>query len=144
TPKQLASFVNGIAATLSVTIERDFPAFSDGDGDYVVVPLPSRHCLIRRCLDALSANRWSELQVVDALTAADRLQQTGLDEAGRRSAAADKYTASAAVAGKHVLLVDDAYTSGHTIHDAARAVMAAGALSVVAVVYARRIHPEAM
>ena len=144
TRDQLASFVNGIAATLSVAIEQDFPAFSDGGGDHVVVPLPSRHGLIRRCLDALSANGWSRLQVVDALSAAERPQQTGLDEAGRRSAAAGKYTASAAVAGKHVLLIDDAYTSGYTIHDAARAVMAAGALSVVAVVYARRIHPEAM
>ncbi len=52
--------------------------------------------------------------------------------------------AALAAAGKQVLLVDDAYTSGYTIHDAARAVTAAGAGSVAGVVYARRIYPDAM
>lgn len=144
TADELKGFVTGIAATLSAMIERDRPAFSDGDVDHVVVPLPSSHDLIRRCLDAIGANRWPSLHVVDALTAAERRQQTGLDEASRREAAAGKYTASASIAGKHVLLVDDAYTSGYTIHDAARAVVVAEAVSVGAVVYARRIYPEAM
>ena len=144
TAEKLASFINGIAATLSETIEREHPGFVDGDADYVVVPLPSSHRLVRRCLDAIAANGWPSLRVVDALMATERPRQTGLDEASRREAAAEKYTASTDVAGKNVLLVDDAYTSGYTIHDAARAVVAAGAVSVAAVVYARRIYPDAM
>ena len=144
TADKLASFVNGIAAMLSATVESEQPSFSDGNANHIVVPLPSSHGLIRRCLDAIEVNGWPSLRVVGALIAAERPRQTGLDETSRREAAAGKYTASAAVADKHVLLVDDAYTSGYTIHDAARAVIAADAASVAAVVYARRIHPEAM
>jgi hypothetical protein len=144
TAEKLTSFVNGIAAVLSATIEREHPDFVDGDANHIVVPLPSSRGLIRRCLDASEANGWPPLRVVEALTAAERPRQTGLNEASRRDAAAGKHTASADVAGKHVLLLDDAYTSGYTIHDAARAVAAAGAVSVAAVVYARRIYPDAM
>ena len=144
TADKLASFISGIAATLSVTIEREHPDFVDGGTDHIIVPLPSSHGLICRCLDAIGANGWPSLRVVDALTAAERPRQTGLNEASRRGVAAGKYTASSEVAGKQVLLVDDAYTSGYTIHDAARAVTAAGAGSVAGVVYARRIYPDAM
>ena len=143
--EQLASFVNGIAAVVSLTIETEHPEFVDGDDDHVVVPVPSSNGLIDRSLAAIEANGWPSLVVVDALTAAsDRPRQTDLNMEGRRAAAAGKYTAAAAVAGKHVLLLDDAYTSGYTLHDAARAVAAAGALSVAGVVYARRIYPDAM
>jgi hypothetical protein len=142
--EKLATFVSGIASTLSATIEREHPDFVDGDPDHLTVPLPSSHGLIRRCLEAIEANGWPSLRVGEALTAAERPRQTGLSEASRRDAASGKYTAAAPVAGRHVLLLDDAYTSGYSIHDAARAVDAAGAVSVAAVVYARRIYPDAM
>jgi predicted amidophosphoribosyltransferase len=142
--EDLKSFVKGMAAMLSQAIETEHSDFVSGDAEYVVVPVPSSSGLIDRCLKVIETKGWSSLVVVDALTAADRPKQTELSEAGRREAAAAKYTASADVAGKHVLLVDDAYTSGYTIHDAARAVSAAGAASVSCVVYARRIYPEAM
>lgn len=141
---KIKSFVKGIAAMLSRAVETNHAEFTNGDADYVVVPVPSSSGLIKRGLDVIATKGWSSLVVVDALTAADRPKQTDLGEAKRREAASGKYTASGAVAGKHVLLIDDAYTSGYTIHDAARAVSAAGALSVSCVVYARRIYPEAM
>jgi predicted amidophosphoribosyltransferase len=141
---KLKTFVKGIAATLSQEIETSHPEFTNGDDAYVVVPVPSSNGLVKRCLEVIAAKKWSSLIVVDALTAAQRPKQTDLGEAERREAAVGKYTASDAVAGKHVLLLDDAYTSGYTIHDAARAVSAAGALSVSCVVYARRVHSEAM
>jgi predicted amidophosphoribosyltransferase len=144
TPEKLATFVKGIAAVISLTIETEYPDFVDGGDDHVIVPLPSTSGLIRRCLDAIASEGWGQLSVADALTADDRPKQTGLDMSRRREAADGKYTASSAVAGKHVLLLDDAYTSGYTIHDAARAVDQAGALSVSCVVYARRIYPEGM
>jgi predicted amidophosphoribosyltransferase len=142
--EKLETFVKGIAAMLSQAIETEYPAFADGDDDYILVPVPSSSGLIKRCLAVIEEKGWSSPVVVDALTAEDRPQQTGLDEAGRREAAAGKYTASADVAGKQVLLLDDAYTSGYTIHDAAHAVSEAGAVSVSCVVYARRIYPDAM
>jgi predicted amidophosphoribosyltransferase len=144
TSKKLATFINGIAAMISQTIETKYPDFVDGDNDHVIVPLPSTSGLIARCISAIAANGWGRLHVVDALTAENRPRQTGLDMNDRRAAAAGKYAASPAVAGKHVLLLDDAYTSGYSIHDAARAVDEAGALSVSCVIYARRIYPEAM
>lgn len=143
-PENVADYISGIAATLSLTIEREYPEFSDGDAQHVVVPLPSSSGLITRCLDAINANGWPHVTVVEALTAAPRPKQTGLPMEKRREAAAGKYTASATIAGKHVLLLDDAYTSGFSIHDAARAVSEAGALSIIGVVYARRIYPDAM
>lgn len=143
--EKLASFVSGIAAMISLTIETEHPAFIGGDSDHVVVPVPSSSGLVNRCLAAIEAAGWPSLIVVDALTAApERPRQTELGMDARRAAAAGKYTASAAVAGKHVLLLDDAYTSGYTLHDAARAVGAAGAVSVSGVVYIRRIYPDAM
>jgi predicted amidophosphoribosyltransferase len=143
--EDLARFVNGIAAMISLTIETEHPEFVDPDEGHIVVPVPSSSGLVSRCLGAIEANEWPSLVVVDALTAAlDRPRQTDLNMDDRRAAAAGKYTASAAVEGKHVLLLDDAYTSGHTLHDAARAVAAGRALSVGGVVYARRIYPDGM
>jgi predicted amidophosphoribosyltransferase len=140
---KIKSFVKGIAAMLSRAIETSHPDFTKGDAAYVVVAVPSSSGLIKRCLDVIATKGWSSLIAVDALTAETRPKQTGLGEDKRREAASGKYTASDGVSGKHVLLLDDAYTSGYTIHDAARAVSAAGALSVSCVVYARRIYPEA-
>lgn len=144
TTAKLASFVNGIAAMISLTIDAEYPAFADGGAAHIIVPVPSSHGLIGRCLAAIETNGWPSLRVMDALTAEDRPRQTELNEEGRREAAAGKYAASDTVAEKHVLLLDDAYTSGYTIHDAARATVHAGALSVSSLIYARRIYPEAM
>ena len=140
---RLETFVKGIAAMLSHAIELEYPRFGAGDADYVVVPVPSSTGLINRALDVIADKRWNSLVVADALTAEDRPKQTNLGESARREAASGKYTARD-VAGKHVLLIDDAYTTGYTIHDAGRAVSAAGAISVLGLVYVRRIYPEAM
>lgn len=56
--------------------------------------------------------------------------QTGLTLEERRKNLIGCMAASSAVSGKHVLLVDDVYTSGATAAEAARALYAAGAVSV--------------
>ena len=142
--EKLKRFVTAIGATLSLKVEEHYTDFVTGDVDYIVIPIPSSSDLIRRCLAAIAEQDWPPLNVQDALTAQERPKQTDLNMRERREAASDKYEASAAVAGKHVLLLDDAYTSGFTAHDAARAVVAAGARSVACVVYARRIHADAL
>jgi hypothetical protein len=144
TAEHVESFVNGIAATLSLLIEQDYGDFSGGDDEHIVVPLPSSSGLIGRCIAAINDNSWPSVQTADALTAAIRPKQTGQNMDGRREAAAGKYTAAATVTRMHVLLLDDAYTSGYSLHDAARAVAHAGSLSVGGVVYIRRIYPDAM
>lgn len=51
--------------------------------------------------------------------------------------ATDKY-----IAGRHVVLIDDVYTSGATLMEAAQAVLSAGALSVAATTVARAVLQE--
>lgn len=66
--------------------------------------------------------------------------QTGLSRQERLSNAQDRFVGARAVsqaAGRRVLLVDDVYTTGGTVNACARALKAAGALSVTALCLAR-------
>jgi ComF family protein len=53
--------------------------------------------------------------------------QTDLTAAERRANVAGAFTASPAVQGRHVVIVDDVVTTGATIGECARALRAAGA-----------------
>lgn len=65
--------------------------------------------------------------------------QTGAAGAARRVALAGLFEArSALVPGSSVLVVDDVVTTGATLHEAARALVAAGATTVLALALARR------
>jgi ComF family protein len=57
-------------------------------------------------------------------------QQVGLNPSERRANVEDAFDAPAAVAGAHVLLVDDVYTTGSTLRACATALYDAGALGV--------------
>lgn len=91
-----------------------------------------------------SARDWPTLVFDDCLAAASRRRQSELSAAERQEAARGKYTVGGNLSGRAVLLLDDVYTSGFTMHDAARALREAGAASVIGVVYARRVFPDAM
>ena len=64
-------------------------------------------------------------------------QQSKLEDEVRRNALKDAFRAEDSVAGRRVLLVDDVYTTGATARECAKALGAAGALSVSLLVYAK-------
>lgn len=140
----VAQRVTAIAASVWETIEAMAPTFFD-DHANVSVPIPSSRGLIARCVAEASARGWPSLTLADQLaTTGERPRQAELGADDRRSAAEGKYRFDGDLSGKRVLVLDDVYTSGRTMHDAARAVREAGAAVVSGVVYARRVFPDLM
>lgn len=67
--------------------------------------------------------------------------QVGLNMRERQHNVNDSFTATAAVAGKRLLLIDDVYTTGATLRACAAAARAAGAADVMALTLARPLLP---
>jgi predicted amidophosphoribosyltransferase len=67
----------------------------------------------------------------------DTRRQVGLSEVAREANVRGAFTASAAVRGHEVVLVDDVLTSGATAREAARALSEAGATRVFVLTLAR-------
>lgn len=67
--------------------------------------------------------------------------QTRLAPDARRANLAGAFRAGAGVRGRRVVLVDDVFTTGATLQEAAAALLAAGALRVEAVTFARARRP---
>jgi ComF family protein len=67
----------------------------------------------------------------------DTSRQVGLSEARREANVRGAFEASADVHGKEVLLLDDVLTSGATAREAARALLARGAVRVCVLTLAR-------
>jgi len=64
-------------------------------------------------------------------------QSAGVDERRRNVAGAFRVRDAAAVAGRRVLLIDDVATTGATLDECARVLLAAGAEAVTALTFAR-------
>jgi len=68
--------------------------------------------------------------------------QVGLDALERQANVAGAFVARPSAAGQHILLIDDVYTTGATLHACARALHAAGANEVSALTLALPGHTE--
>src|SRR5438128_1299002 len=90
-------------------------------GEGVAVTIPSSRDLIHRCAAEASRRGWGSPAFEDRLRAEDRPRQSELSAADHREAARDKYAFDGDLAGRGILLLDDVYMSGYTMHDAARA-----------------------
>lgn len=103
----------------------------------IIVPVPTDRRRQRKrgfnqaTLLAEHIGRELGMEVCTALTrVSERSPQTGLSAGQRRTNLAGCMAAGDAVKGKRVLLVDDVFTTGATAQEAARALRAAGAISV--------------
>jgi predicted amidophosphoribosyltransferase len=140
----VAQRVAAITAAMWETIEKVASEFFAG-GRNVTVPIPSSRDLMLRCGAEAQQRGWPTLAFDQRLEAEDRPRQSASGSAAERCEAAQgKYYFNGGLQGDAILLLDDVYTSGYTMHDAARAVCDAGAISVVGVVYARRVFPDVM
>lgn len=111
----------------------------------LIVPVPTDRRRQRRrgynqaALLAQGVGRALGMPVEEALVRTRRsTPQTGLSRAARERNLEGCMAARDTVRGRRVLLVDDVYTTGATVREAARALLAAGALSVGAFTAARR------
>ena len=103
----------------------------------IIVPVPTDPARRRRRgynqaeLLAGYLGRELGMEVVPALYRRERRRpQTGLNAQERKQNLLGCMAAKPSVSGRHVLLVDDVYTTGATAREAARALEHAGALSV--------------
>ena len=71
----------------------------------------------------------------------DTRTQTELAPAGRRANVAEAFVAGSVGEGAHVVLVDDVFTTGATLAEAAATLLEAGAATVEAVTFARAMPP---
>jgi ComF family protein len=67
--------------------------------------------------------------------------QNGLSSSGRMRNVEGAFAVAQDVAGKHILLVDDVYTTGATINACAKALLKAGAATVDGIAMARVVRP---
>jgi ComF family protein len=118
----------------------------------VVIPVPLHHARLRArgynqsAMLALRIGRARDWPVALALLERTRNtpSQTALSAAARHANVADAFTvrAHAVLRGRHVLLVDDVWTSGATARAAAQALRAGGARTIDVVTFARVADPR--
>lgn len=121
-------------------------AFLPSGEEEIIVPVPTdRRRLRKRGYNqaALLARHIADIlgmEMTEALVRVDeRRPQTGLSARERRENLIGCMVSGDAVNGKRVLLVDDVYTTGATLSEAARALYSAGAKRVSAFTAARAL-----
>lgn len=122
-----------LAAPLADLLRRSVLAAARGaPAGLVVVPAPSARSALRRRgyapLDVLCARAVPGVRLRHAVRAVRPVaDQAGLGRAAREANLRGALRASAALAGRPVLVVDDVLTTGATLRETLRAVRAAGA-----------------
>ena len=115
--------------------------------NYVVVSVPTATGRIRQrsfdhaALIAKNVARILELEYQKGLRRYGQVRQTGAKRAERLAKIAGSFTAQPAskLQSRNILLIDDVITTGATIGEAAKTLRKAGARSVDALVFAKRL-----
>jgi ComF family protein len=146
----------GVAATLAHFMARQLPLCREGAGEAVLVPVPLHRWRVwkrgynQAALIAAALSRRSgipaELDLLRRTRATPPLRGLGRRERALavRGAFAVAKEDRPHLKGRHVILVDDVFTSGATAGACARTLRRAGARSVAVLTWARvvRVEPE--
>jgi ComF family protein len=133
----------GLADAMAAQIVANAPAGLLDDAVVVPVPLHARRRRSRgynqAAVIAEAVGRRADIEVADSLVrSGSSIAQVGRDRAQRKAGPAGSITVSGD-APERVILVDDVVTTGATLGACRDALVAAGALQVSAVVFARTI-----
>jgi len=115
--------------------------------DYIVVPVPlHRHRLRERGFNqslllakALSLHLGIPLEYLSLIRKKHTKAQTGLGKEERRKNVRDAFCVKdpQTFKGKRILLIDDVFTTGHTLNECAKTLKKSGALAVIGFAVAR-------
>jgi ComF family protein len=139
------------ARTLGILMSRTLNDYADPQilraKDYLVVPIPTASTRVReRSFDhtyliAKKISKQNNLAFGNPLKRLGQERQVGARRAERLIQSRDKYFVfkEGIVLGRHILLIDDVVTTGATLQAATAALQKAGAKSVEALVFAKKL-----
>ncbi len=141
------AYVEEIAEFMGRSLATLFAADTRKEGDYIVVPVP----LHKRRMKERGFNQAERIarafaKQLGLLPAAHVLvrvkhtkSQVGLSKEERSANVSEAFSVrdAGALSGKTIILIDDVYTTGATLREAARALIAAGAKKVIGVAFAK-------
>lgn len=135
---------NGTQAAAS-EVANSLVAYVPNDPDYVIVPIPTATSRIRQRgydqanLIARELAKKTKTPYSPVLRRIGQTNQRGSSRDQRTSQLENAYriTHAARIKGKHVLLIDDVFTTGSTLEAAAKVMKYSGARRVTGLVFAR-------
>jgi ComF family protein len=142
--KQLRPAADSMASIMAATLERLDGSLTQ---DYLVVPVPTASNRIRHrgfdhtdCLATKVAKKLGAKKL-NALARIGQTRQVGAERSIRLAQLSGQYITRypELIKGRNILLIDDVVTTGATLRAAAKALRAAGAARVDALVVAKRL-----
>ena len=132
-----------LGALLSSSVKR----WISKPGDFLIVPVPLHRRRLRQrgfnqsllLSKALASSLGSGLDYFSLMRERDTPPQTGLGKDARRKNVRDAFsvTRPEAIKNKKIVLIDDVFTTGHTLNECARTLKKSGAASVTCLTLAR-------
>ena len=141
------AYVEEIAEFMGNALARQFSAETRKDTDYIVIPIPLHKKRMRERgfnqAERIGRAFAKQLGILSAPHVLARVKHTksqvGLskEERSKNVSEAFRVRDASALVGKSIILIDDVYTTGATMREAASALIAAGAKKVIGVAFAK-------